>query len=293
MGIIWWQTGHLSFLQNTGALLYSAGGGALTGFVIPLLFTAIRQWLLRTGVSAIYAQNLVYLLTPIIIYVLAEAIDVSEIIAVVIAGLVNNSEANRSRFSSPRQMHLGLDLVNFLTSILNSMVFVILGLNLERIFTSRYFMHNNNWQWLALGITVYIGLVLCRLIYAKCYIGDRSWRSAGLFSLGGVHATVTLAMTFPLRETLTTNMYNQIILVEVVVIILSVVTATVAFNLKLPVDLDARNRPSRQRKIRTKMVQAGIERVKQMDLDPAVRALVMYDLQDQVQSNTLGSFFRQ
>ncbi|MCJ8185727.1 cation:proton antiporter [Lactiplantibacillus pentosus] len=139
-GIIWWQTGHFNFLQNAGTLLYAAGGGALIGFMIALLFMVIRQWLLRTSINAIYAQNLVYLLTPIIIYILAEAIGVSGIIAVVIAGLVNNSEANRSRFSSPRQMHLGLNLVNFLTSILNGMVFVILGLNLERIFTSQYFI---------------------------------------------------------------------------------------------------------------------------------------------------------
>ncbi|MCC3163839.1 MULTISPECIES: sodium:proton antiporter [Lactiplantibacillus] len=292
-GIIWWQTGHFNFLQNAGTLLYAAGGGALIGFMIALLFMVIRQWLLRTSINAIYAQNLVYLLTPIIIYILAEAIGVSGIIAVVIAGLVNNSEANRSRFSSPRQMHLGLNLVNFLTSILNGMVFVILGLNLELIFTSQYFIHNNNWQWLMIGVTVYLGLLVCRLLYAKYKVGDHSWRSAGLFSLGGVHATVTLAMTFSLRGTLATNLYNQVILVEVVVIILSMVTATVVFNLKLPVDFDARNRPSRQREIRDEMVKSGIERVKKMDLDPAVRALVMYDLQDQIRSNTLRSFFKQ
>lgn len=292
-GIIWWQTGHFNFLQNAGTLLYAAGGGALIGFMIALLFMVIRQWLLRTSINAIYAQNLVYLLTPIIIYILAEAIGVSGIIAVVIAGLVNNSEANRSRFSSPRQMHLGLNLVNFLTSILNGMVFVILGLNLELIFTSQYFIHNNNWQWLMIGVTVYLGLLVCRLLYAKYKVGDHSWRSAGLFSLGGVHATVTLAMTFSLRGTLATNLYNQVILVEVVVIILSMVTATVVFNLKLPVDFDARNRPSRQREIRDEMVKSGIERVKKMDLDSAVRALVMYDLQDQIRSNTLRSFFKQ
>ncbi|MCJ8184704.1 hypothetical protein [Lactiplantibacillus pentosus] len=100
-------------------------------------------------------------------------------------------------------------------------------------------------------------------------------------------------MTFSLRGTLATNLYNQVILVEVVVIILSMVTATVVFNLKLPVDFDARNRPSRQREIRDEMVKSGIERVKKMDLDPAVRALVMYDLQDQIRSNTLRSFFKQ
>ncbi|WP_318766126.1 cation:proton antiporter [Lactiplantibacillus carotarum] len=292
-GVIWWQTGHLSFWQNTGSLLYSAGGGMIIGFVIALLFTGVRQWLLRAGVSAIYAQNLVYLLTPVVIYLLAESVDVSGIIAVVVAGLVNNSEANRSRFSSPRQMHLGLNLVNFLSNILNGMVFVILGLNLEQIFTSRYFIHNNDWQWLGIGSAVYVGLLVWRAIYARFGVGDHSWRTASLFSLGGVHATVTLAMTFSLRGTLPMNTYNQIILIEVVVIILSMVVSTLVFNISLPVDLDSRSRPARQAKIREDMVKAGIARVDQMDLNPVVKELVLYDLNDQVQSNTLGSFFKQ
>lgn len=38
-GIIWWQTGHLSFWQNAGSLIYSAGGGAVIGFIVALLFT--------------------------------------------------------------------------------------------------------------------------------------------------------------------------------------------------------------------------------------------------------------
>lgn len=219
--------------------------------------------------------------------------NISGIIAVVVAGLVNNSEANRSRFSSPRQMHLGLNLVNFLSNILNGMVFVILGLNLEKIFTSEYFIHNNTWKWLMIGVAVYIGLLCCRIVYAKLYISDRSWRSAALFSFGGVHATVTLAMIFSLRGILENHLYTQVVLIEVVVIILSMVVSTVLFKVILPVDLDARNRLTRQNQIRQKMVEAGIKRVNEMSLEPNIRSLVMYDLQDQIQNNTMSSFFRQ
>jgi len=292
-GIIWWQTGHLNFLQNTASLLYSAGGGALVGFVIALALTSMRQFIIRSGANAIYAQNLLYLLTPIVIYELAEGVKVSGIIAVVVAGLVNNSEANRSRFSSPRQMHLGLNLVNFLSHILNGVVFVILGLNLERIFTSHYFTHNNNWQWLGIGIVIYVALLVCRIIYAKWRVADQTWRSARLFAFGGVHGTVTLAMTFSLSTTLSSNRYNQIILIEVVVIILSMLVSTVVFKFWLPVDWDARKRPQRQASIREQMVKVGIETVNEMDLGQLVRATVIYDLQDQVQRNTMRSFFKQ
>lgn len=41
------------------------------------------------------------------------------------------------------------------------------------------------------------------------------------------------------------------------------------------------------------MVQAGIAQLDRLDLEPAVKDLVLYDLQDQVQNNTLGSFFKQ
>jgi len=231
-GILWWQTGHLSILQNTGELLLSAGGGVVVGVVLAVLAMTVRQILVRTEANVVSSQTLLYILTPIIIYLIAEKVGVSGIIAVVVAGLTSNSEANRSRLAAPRQMHLGLDLVNFSTQVLNGIVFVILGLNLERIFSEKNVFRSGS-RWLLLGMTIYLVLLGCRLVYGKLAVADKTWRSGSLFALGGVHGTVTLAMTFSLSDTLSPAFYEELLLIEVVVIILSMLTPTLHLKMLL------------------------------------------------------------
>lgn len=118
----------------------------------------------------ISSQTLIYLLTPFCIYFIAEEVGVSGIIAVVTAGLIHNSETTRSRFSSPRQMHLGLQLVNFSNSVLNSFVFVVLGLSLERIIFEQRRSIGISLRWLAIGVLVYVLLLIVRFIYGRFFI---------------------------------------------------------------------------------------------------------------------------
>ncbi|KIS02817.1 cation:proton antiporter [Paucilactobacillus wasatchensis] len=291
--ILWLTTGHLSFWQNAGEFLKSAIGGIILGAVLAFVVVSFRQSFVRSSFNVISSQTLIYVLTPFCIYLLAEAVGVSGIIAVVTAGLVHNSEANRSRFSSPRQMHLGIQLINFIGEVLNSFVFVVLGISLARIFTSQYNTIMNSARWLAVGILVYGLLWICRYVYARIWVGDKSRRTASLFALGGVHGTVTLAMTFSISGEVSQSLFNFIVVVETVVIILSMVVPTIIFKFILPIDVDEQNRPTQLNQLRHGMVAVGIEKVKAMNLSQVVEDSVIYDLRDQVQKNTLISFFGQ
>lgn len=291
--ITWLTTGHLSFWANTSAFLIAAIGGIVLGAGLAFLVVAFRQYFVRSSFNVISSQTLIYVLTPFCIYLLAESVGASGIIAVVTAGLVHNSEANRSRFSLPRQMHLGIQLINFIGEVLNSFVFVILGVSLARIFANQYNIMVNSVRWLTVGVLVYGLLWICRYTYARFAVGDNSRRTASLFALGGVHGTVTLAMTFSISGAMSAKMFNFIVVVETVVIILSMVVPTIIFKLVLPIDLDEQNRPAQLTYLHHGMVAVGIKQIQTMDLSDAVKKSVIYDLQDQIQKNTLGSFFRQ
>lgn len=292
--LIWQKSGHLDLGQNIGALLLSAIGGLIVGNVLAGLFTVFRQWLVRTHLNDIFSQNMIYLLSPFVIYVVGEELHVSGIIAVVIAGIVNNSEANRSRFSEPMQMHLGIQMVIFFDEMLNGFVFVTLGLNLVRIFTQHYDQYMQTKMWLIIGIVAYVSLLICRWFYAKFFVGNHSVRTANLFALGGVHGTVTLAMTFSLLgNNLSTSMFNIIILVETVVIVLSMLVPTIIFHWYLPVDETEQNSRKIIKKIKTDVVEVGIKSVDALELTKPIHDLVIYDLKDQNKSNTLRSFIRQ
>lgn len=292
--LIWYQTGHLNLLQNSGRLLLSAGGGVLIGAVIALVMMLGRQFLLRSAANVISSQTLFYLLTPFIVYLVAEHLGVSGIIATVTAGLINNSEAIRSRFSSPRQMHLGLQLVNFADDVLNSFVFVVLGINLGRIVLTRHASMVNNLSWLVIGLSVYLILLVCRFVYAKLLVADRTWLSSVLFAFGGVHGTVTLAMTFSiLGQGLASTTFNLILLAEATVILLSMVVPTLLFHLILPRDWDEAQRPQMIKTLRYRAVHAGIKAVKQLSLSKEVKQIVIFDLKDQMGLTTLRWFWRE
>lgn len=291
-GLLWLKTSEFSFSQNIGKLLISAVGGALVGAVLAVAIMLFRQALVRTEENVISSQALIYLLTPIVIYLIAEQLGVSGIIAVVVAGLIHNGEANGSRFTAPRQMYLGTQLMNFISEILNGAVFVILGISLERIVQEQYQQMFRSLQWLWWGVTVYLALLLCRTIYAYFFIAQHRWRTSWLFALGGVHGTVTLAMTFSVLGMLPTSQFQQVILMETVVIILSMLVPTVLFKRLLPQDGDALSKTKILAQIRREMTAVGIQRVQELDLPESVKHVVIYDLQDQNKRNPLQAYLR-
>lgn len=68
---------------------------------------------------------------------------------------------------------------------------------------------------------------------------------------------------------------------------------TILFKFLLLIDGDAEIRTTELARIRHDMVVKGIESLEVMALSPTVKAIVVYDLQDQIRKNTLGSFFEQ
>lgn len=292
--IIWQSTGHLDLVPNIGRFFYAAGVGIMVGAGLAGLLMIIRQLLIRSTANVVSSQTLLFLLTPFIIYWIAEAIHVSGIIAVVTAGLVANSETVRSRFSAPVQMHLGVELVNFSTDVLNGFVFVILGINLGRILTDTTSHFWTNLTWLGLGAMVYLVLVATRLVYAWVILRSQSLREYLGFALGGVHGTVNLALTFTLVSSgFSPIIFQTILLAETVIIVLSLLVPTIVFALILPVDGDAIQSVAAIAELRQKTVSEGIRQVKKMALSPAVAEIVIYDLKDQMGQTTISHFGHQ
>lgn len=294
-GLLWYKTGEFSFAQNSWSFLVSAIGGLFFGVILAFATMVFRQWLVRTKINVISSQTIIFLLTPFVIYILAEKINVSGIIAVVSAGLVFNSEMRRSRFTSPRQMHFGVQIMSFLNELLNSFVFVVLGITLERIVVQETKNLTASFDWLWIAIVVYISALIVRYLYVRFISRLNSYDSL-VFSLGGVHGSVTLAMAFSvigvsIKNNSTT--FNLIILVESVVIILSMLVPTIVFKFILPKNKQD-NVSNLPYKIRREMVNRGIRSIDDLsEVSNEVKASVVYDLQDQLKKNTLHDYLWQ
>lgn len=127
MSLLWFANGYINYGQTIHDFFVSSLGGAVLGFAVAWIIIIFRQSLIRSRFNSLNAQNLIYILTPLALYALAEDLHVSGIIAVVVAGLLHNAESQQSLLLNSRQIHMGRDLQNLISDIFNSMVFIILG----------------------------------------------------------------------------------------------------------------------------------------------------------------------
>lgn len=287
---LWVKHGSLDYQQTFTGFLISAGGGILVGVLAALLMISFRRGLERLNLWAANAQNMLFIITPFFIYYVAEKLGVSGIIAIVCAGLMQNSESANSRFVHPRQIHTGLILINLMSEILSNAVFVILGIMIVRILQVDLLSGHPSWSWLWWGSVLYLVNLLVRLLYGL--LTRMGVKGAVIYSLGGVRGAITLALAFTITNSVTNKDFQQLILAETLVIVLSILVPTVIFPFILPHDISEREEQQRIMVIRQKMVERGLAAIEKIYLPDDVRANVVYDLRDQQAANKLRTFWQ-
>ncbi|GGB00871.1 sodium:proton antiporter [Macrococcus hajekii] len=121
-------TAHVFTIQRAALQFFASSlGGIAVGLIIGILFVQIRIRLLDGGFEEEYIFSLIQLLTPFVIYMVAETFHVSGIIAAVVGGIIHGIE--RDRFSqATTKLQMGYNYTwGLLSTILNGMVFTILG----------------------------------------------------------------------------------------------------------------------------------------------------------------------
>lgn len=292
MAILWYVNGYINYQETIVDFLISAVGGVLFGFAAAWLMVLFRQVLTRSSYNSLNAQGLLYIVTPLVIYYLAEELHVSGIIAVVCAGLVHNAEAQRSKLLNAPQVRVGFDLEGMITEIFNSTVFVILGFMFVKIMSIEKITYNSL-TWLFVGVTLYVINVLVRYVYGRMRLSFNN-RSAWIFSLGGVHGAVTLALAYTLAEYhVKTSDFNLVLMSESVLIILSLVVPTIVFQFILKRDLPNEQIDKEIEEIRVNMVHRAIDSVNKMYLPDNVKQSVIFDLLAQKQKTRIRDFIKE
>lgn len=291
MAALWYVNGYINYGQTLIDFLVSAVGGVVLGFVAAWIMVLFRQILLRSSYNALNASILLYIVTPLVIYYLAEELHVSGIIAVVCAGLVHNAEALRSRLINSQQVHFSLDLVGMITEIFNSIVFVVLGYMFVKIGLGEW-NTLNSLTWIVIGVVLYVANVACRYVYGRLRLSFDN-RAGWIFALGGVHGAVTLALAYTLIDfKLGNGDFDLILMSESVLIILSMLVPTILFRFILHRNLSDDEITSEVDQIRVEMVHRAIDSVKKMYLPENVRQSVIFDLMTQKQRTRTRDFTR-
>ena len=124
-------TGTFSLIDAAGSFTVLFVGGVAMGIVIGFVFSSINAMLGRLGYVDTVANVLYEVLTPFLVYLLAETFHVSGVLAVVAAGLVialPRRQNNNALFA--RQELVSDSTWKVISFLINGTIFVFLGMQL-------------------------------------------------------------------------------------------------------------------------------------------------------------------
>ncbi|MEN0643265.1 Na+/H+ antiporter [Alkalicoccobacillus gibsonii] len=202
-------TGFFSIYQATGSFLLISIGGLVSGAVLALFIIWIKVLLRRFGLEDITVHMLIQIMTPFIIYILAEELGFSGILAVVAAGVIHAVERERSESRTLELQKVSDNTWSVILYILNGLVFVLLGLQVPD--ASRVIIEDPNLangQVLGYIFAITLVLLALRFIWLTAFWKKikplltfkesdlPKYRAIATLTVSGVRGAVTLAGAF-------------------------------------------------------------------------------------------------
>ncbi|WP_056979774.1 cation:proton antiporter [Companilactobacillus nodensis] len=243
-------TGKFSIASGVESFLYVFVGGIILGLVLGYVIVAVRIMLINMRVDTPSVIVPYTLMTPFAVYLVAEAIGVSGILAVVATGLIHGLQQNKLRLTTSRLQIVMSTTWSIVASILNGIVFVLLGLSLPGVIRNLHERDTGSVAILVgLAALLYLVMTLLRFLWTQFDFAEiRAWTlhdkimNSAVMAFSGVHGTITLAMAFSLPLTLGGQAFtyrNDIIFVAAVVILISLIVPTLVLPFMLPKKVSA------------------------------------------------------
>lgn len=195
-------TGVFSLSKASVSFLVIAIGGLAVGAVLAAIITGIRWMLRRSGLENETMHMLIHILTPFALFLAAEELGVSGILAAVAGGVMHAIERDQSHKIKSRSNELTDNSWSIIVYLLNGLVFVILGVQLPGVLGTVFKSPDyNNFDVVGYALVIYILLIVLRFLWVLAYsrIGTAnksSFKKLAMTSLSGVRGALTLAGAF-------------------------------------------------------------------------------------------------
>ncbi|GAK30856.1 NhaP-type Na+/H+ and K+/H+ antiporter [Weissella oryzae SG25] len=242
--------GRFSLLDGLVHFLFVAAGGVLVGIIAGFLIVSLRVNLNLRTKNPETTVIPISLLTPFIVYLLAERLGVSGIIAVVATGIVHNWETSRLRLTSTRVQLTSTTIWETISNVLNSIVFLILGVSLPAVWKAMQIIGTAKIiQIVGVSLLIYLAMLSVRFLWSvrqsrstnDNLLGAHDAKQhrffASIFAISGVHGTVTLAMAFSLPSEIAGHSFpfrEELIIIATLVILISMLVSAVVLPIILP-----------------------------------------------------------
>lgn len=180
--------------------------GIVVGLVVMQIINAARDYLLMKGIDDIIFHVVLQLITPFVVFFIAEeGFHASGVIAVVAAGILANLHDSKKIGDSPELSLITINSWNIISYILNGLLFVILGIELP--LATQINTNKNDFDLLTIIMYAFIvwliifiirvlwvyGSQWLRKVVKKDVTAEVSFKVALLSGLTGVRGAITMA----------------------------------------------------------------------------------------------------
>jgi len=232
-----------NFGESLLEFIYVILGGLVMGIILGFLITKFRYLLTRYQLDHIEMLVVIQILTPFVVYMIAEEIfHVSGILAVIMSGIIYRLERPILTMKSTKLQLVSDHTWEVIGYVLEGMVAVLLGINLPVVVREVINQPNVHIGFLLmLSILVYVIVGILRFLWVfvqpRLFTkGVRDAKEALLYSLSGIHGTITLAiaLSIPVEGYGYLSIYRQeIIFVASIIILISIIVPVILFRFLL------------------------------------------------------------
>ena len=205
-------TGTFSLINATGRFFVIGLGGLAVGFLLTWLKYITVRWIRSLGMESVTLHLMLNIITPFVIYMVAERLEVSGILAVFAAGIAHSS--NRDKFN-PEKANYNIASESVWSTLffgLEGLVFVIMGTQLPKIINSvnEHIYSITNWKIVTYILIITLLFLVLRFLWTFFAVKKKAYHDSNypvskfkasiIISLAGARGTITLAsvMSIPL-----------------------------------------------------------------------------------------------
>jgi monovalent cation/hydrogen antiporter len=198
-------SGYFSLQSAVLTFAYTFVAGAILGLILSVLLTQIRFWMRRSGIRDNVFHTLFQLVTPFIIYLVAEDIfHASGVIAVVIGGIAHALMNEKTETVLAEERLLTENSWSIVLFVLNGLVFLLLGLNIpDSMENSISDRHSNSWVLAFDAVAIAFVILGIRFVWSHFFNSVQyklkkdevrpTLKTSLISSLVGVRGAVTMA----------------------------------------------------------------------------------------------------
>nr|WP_263314074.1 sodium:proton antiporter [Mammaliicoccus sp. Marseille-Q6498] len=258
--------GSFSLTGAVGQFFITALGGAIVGLILGYGLVQLRVYLTKNGINNGNMLTFIQVITPFLVYIVAETFHASGIIAAVIAGLIHGVEKDRIAQATTKEQVTYNHTWDLLSYLLNGFVFILLGFLMPEVLIN--ILKEPKQEVLhVIGITFFVAILVyifryiwvlisykyfylpesrfSRMLNSGKEIAPQSqidkpnrFKYALIMTVCGVHGTISLAIALMLPYKLSAHtdfIYrDNLLFIATGVILISLITAQITLPLITP-----------------------------------------------------------